>query len=170
MRQSVVDLAPSRTASQVDLASEDLEDILLPKEPLTQALPNTHLHRSRSESAVTDMEDSMVDETSTKQRLKKLDKTRGFMKYKPLGEAYRPPRKPVKDWKELSNRLTVRELKYQSARCMDCGVTFCQSNSGCPIPNVILKWNDLVFKALWRGALSKWLLLTNNFPELAGRV
>ena len=111
----------------------------------------------------------MVDEATQKRRLVKLDKTRGFMKYKRLTEAYRPPRKRVKDWKEISHRLTDDELKYQSARCMDCGVPFCQSDTGCPISNVIPKWNDLVFKNQWQDALNR-LLLTNNFPEFTGRV
>jgi glutamate synthase (NADPH/NADH) len=166
LRQNVIDLIPSRTASQVDLASEGLEDILLPKEPWAQSLAPP---KSRHEPSVVDLEDSMVDESTTKQRLQKLDKTRGFMKYKRLGEAYRPPRKRVKDWKEISTRLTDSELKYQSARCMDCGVAFCQSETGCPISNVIPKWNDLVFKGQWQDALNR-LLLTNNFPEFTGRV
>ncbi|KAK7023963.1 glutamate synthase [Favolaschia claudopus] len=168
MRQSVIDLVPSRTASQVDLASEGLEDILLPR-PTLSAQSSSFSSRSRHEPAVVDLEDSLVDDTATKQRLNKLDKTRGFMKYKRLGEAYRPPRKRVKDWREISARLTESELKYQSARCMDCGVPFCQSDSGCPISNVIPKWNDLVFKGQWQDALNR-LLLTNNFPEFTGRV
>jgi glutamate synthase (NADH) len=158
-RLSVIDLVPSRTASQVDLASEGLEDILLPKTP-------SFKHK---ESHIVDMEDSLLDEAALKQRQKKLDKVRGFMKYQRLGETYRPPRKRVKDWKELSTRLTDSELKHQSARCMDCGVPFCQSDSGCPISNIIPKWNDLVFKGQWRDALNR-LLLTNNFPEFTGRV
>ena len=165
-RLSVIDLVPSRTQSQVDLASEGLEDLLLPKEPPAAALT---VLKPRHEPAVGDLEDAMVDESSTKQRLRKLDKTRGFMKYQRLNESYRPPRKRVKDWKELSTRLTVTELKYQAARCMDCGVPFCQSDSGCPISNIIPKWNDLVFKEQWQDALNR-LLLTNNFPEFTGRV
>ncbi|KAI0273665.1 NADPH-dependent glutamate synthase [Gloeopeniophorella convolvens] len=165
LRQSVIDLVPSRTASQVDLASEGLEDILTPKEPQVSQLSPIKRH----EPAVVDLEDSMADEASTKQRLHKLDKMRGFMKYKRLGEAYRPPRKRTKDWKEISSRLTESELKYQSARCMECGVPFCQSDSGCPISNIIPKWNDLVFKGQWQDALNR-LLLTNNFPEFTGRV
>ena len=161
LRQNVIDLVPSRTASQVDLASEGLEDILLPKIPVPAKI--------RHEPAVVDLEDSMVDDSTTKQRLNKLDKTRGFMKYKRLNEAYRPPRKRVKDWKEISTRLTVSELKYQSARCMDCGVPFCQSDPGCPISNIIPQWNELVFKEQWQDALHR-LLLTNNFPEFTGRV
>lgn len=163
IRQSVIDLVPSRTASQVDLASEGLEDILLPKTPPTSTLKSKH------EPSVVDLEDSMVDDSTTKQRLNKLDKTRGFMKYKRLNEAYRPPRKRVKDWREISTRLTESELKYQSARCMDCGVPFCQSDTGCPISNIIPKWNDLVFKGQWQDALNR-LLMTNNFPEFTGRV
>ncbi|TFK29800.1 NADPH-dependent glutamate synthase [Coprinopsis marcescibilis] len=159
-RLNVIDLIPSRTASQVDLASEEMQDILLPKKGT--------IHK-KTEPSVTDMEDSLVDENTTKQRLTKLDKTRGFMKYKRLGESYRPPVKRIKDWKEISTRLNENELKYQSARCMDCGVPFCQSETGCPISNIIPKWNDLVFKGQWKDALNR-LLMTNNFPEFTGRV
>jgi glutamate synthase (NADPH/NADH) len=169
MRLNVIDLVPSRTASQVDLASEVLEDILMAKTAATASTANATPAKARQEPAIPDVEDSMVDESTTKQRLHKLDKTRGFMKYQRLGEAYRPPRKRVKDWNELSTRLTESELKYQSARCMDCGVPFCQSDSGCPISNIIPKWNDLVFKGQWRDALNR-LMLTNNFPEFTGRV
>ncbi|EGG05651.1 uncharacterized protein MELLADRAFT_48761 [Melampsora larici-populina 98AG31] len=121
------------------------------------------------EPAVIDLEDSMVDAETAGRRVEALDKTRGFMKYKRLNEAYRNPRARTKDWAELSNRLTENELKVQSARCMDCGVPFCQSDSGCPISNVIPKWNDLVFKGQWLEALNR-LLMTNNFPEFTGRV
>lgn len=168
LRLNVIDLVPSRTASQVDLASEALEDILLTKAAAASSA-NVGNSKGRHEPSVPDVEDTLVDESTTKQRLHKLDKTRGFMKYKRLGEAYRPPRKRVKDWKEISSRLTESELKYQSARCMDCGVPFCQSDSGCPISNIIPKWNDLVFKGQWRDALNR-LLMTNNFPEFTGRV
>jgi glutamate synthase (NADH) len=165
LRLNVIDLVPSRTASQVNLASEVLEEILTPKEPQPAQTPPIKRH----EPSIMDVEDSMADEASTKQRLNKLDKMRGFMKYTRLGEAYRPPRKRTKDWKEITTRLTESELKYQSARCMDCGVPFCQSDTGCPISNVIPKWNDLVFKGQWQDALNR-LLLTNNFPEFTGRV
>jgi len=166
-RLNVIDLVPSRTASQVDLASESLEEILTHKAHPQGVVGQ--MQKSRHEPSLVDVEDSLVDETTTKKRLEKLDKTRGFMKYKRLGEAYRPPRKRVKDWKEISVRLTESELKYQSARCMDCGVPFCQSDTGCPISNIIPKWNDLVFKGQWQDALNR-LLMTNNFPEFTGRV
>ncbi|OQV00640.1 hypothetical protein CLAIMM_06111 [Cladophialophora immunda] len=98
-----------------------------------------------------------------------LDKTRGFMKYARRSEKYRNPKTRVKDWAELSSRLNEDELKYQSARCMDCGVPFCQSDTGCPISNIIPKWNELVFMDQWKDALDR-LLMTNNFPEFTGRV
>ena len=126
-------------------------------------------HAKTSQQSAGDIEDSMVDEETAKARLAKLDKTRGFMKYKRLGEHYRNPNKRVKDFKELSNRLTDGELKYQTARCMDCGVPFCQSDTGCPISNLIPKWNDLVFKGQWEDAYNR-LMMTNNFPEFTGRV
>ncbi|EXJ92003.1 glutamate synthase [NADPH] [Capronia epimyces CBS 606.96] len=98
-----------------------------------------------------------------------LDKTRGFMKYSRRSEKYRNPKTRTKDWAELSARLSEDELKYQSARCMDCGVPFCQSDTGCPISNIIPKWNELVFADQWKDALNR-LLMTNNFPEFTGRV
>src|SRR5436309_13144932 len=52
---------------------------------------------------------------------------------------------------------------------MDCGVPFCQSDTGCPVSNIIPKWNELVFQNAWRDALNR-LLMTNNFPEFTGRV
>ncbi|KAJ9100737.1 glutamate synthase [NADH] [Naganishia cerealis] len=166
-RQSVIDLIPSQTASQVDLAvtleskNQGLFGVSRVPTPLAAHKPH--------EPSVVDLEDAMVDENTTKERMTKLDKTRGFMKYKRLGEAYRPARKRVKDWNEISTRLTEPELKVQTARCMDCGVPFCQSDSGCPISNIIPKWNDLVFKGQWKAALDR-LLMTNPFPEFTGRV
>jgi glutamate synthase (NADPH/NADH) len=164
LRQSVVDLVPSRTLSQVDLAASEGLEHILPK--ALASIPSTP---RRQEPAVTDLEDAVLEESTQKARFNKLDKLRGFMKYKRLNEPYRPPRKRVKDWKEISTRLNENELKYQAARCMDCGVPFCQSDTGCPVSNIIPKWNDLVFKGQWLDALNR-LLLTNNFPEFTGRV
>ncbi|KAI5852147.1 putative glutamate synthase [Tricharina praecox] len=124
----------------------------------------------KHEASMTDLEDSIMD---TKAQKKKstlvLNKTKGFMLYSRRSEKYRNPKTRVKDWKELSRRLDVDELKHQSARCMDCGVPFCQSDTGCPISNVIPKWNTLVFQNKWKEALYA-LLATNDFPEVTGRV
>lgn len=110
----------------------------------------------------------MNGETVTR-KSEALDKLRGFMKYKRQGDHYRNTRKRAQDWEEINSRLTTDELKVQAARCMDCGVPFCQSDSGCPVSNVIPKWNDLIFKDQWKEALER-LLMTNNFPEFTGRV
>jgi glutamate synthase (NADPH/NADH) len=144
-RQSLIDLIPSQTASQVDLAATGYDTPILPQTPEASIddLPAA-LAKKSHEPAVQDLEDAAIDETAIKERQPKLDKIRGFMKYKRQGEAYRPPRKRVKDWKEVSTRLTEPELKVQTARCMDCGVPFCQSDAGCPISNVIPVFNHMV--------------------------
>ncbi|KAI9774877.1 MAG: glutamate synthase [NADH] [Geoglossum simile] len=117
-----------------------------------------------------DIEESVGDAKAEKKRSTLvLDKTRGFMKYQRESEKYRHPKTRTRDWAELSKRLDEDELKYQSARCMDCGVPFCQSDTGCPISNIIPKWNELVFQNQWKDALNR-LLMTNNFPEFTGRV
>jgi glutamate synthase (NADPH/NADH) small chain len=84
-----------------------------------------------------------------------------------------PKRRDVKlrvaDWNEVYLDLPEDKLRKQGARCMDCGVPFCNSNHGCPLGNIIPEWNDLVYKNHWRDALDM-LLKTNNFPEFTGRV
>lgn len=116
-----------------------------------------------------DIEETIGDAVADKKRALILDKTKGFMKYQRRNEKYRNAKTRVKDWAELNSRLNEDELKYQSARCMDCGVPFCQSETGCPISNIIPKWNELVFQNQWQDALNR-LLMTNNFPEFTGRV
>ncbi|KAF5100865.1 hypothetical protein D0Z03_000717 [Geotrichum reessii] len=130
-------------------------------------IPNSQSH----EPKVQDLEDTILDvkAESKKPNLLKLDKTKGFKLYKRRAEKYRKPADRTKDWAELSTRLTKEELTYQTARCMDCGVPFCQSDSGCPISNIIPKWNELVFQDRWYDALQR-LLMTNNFPEFTGRI
>ncbi|OMH84516.1 putative glutamate synthase [NADPH] [Zancudomyces culisetae] len=97
-------------------------------------------------------------------------KVKGFMKIRREGEEYRDIVKRVKDWGEISNRMSKAKLKQQAARCMDCGVPFCQSDTtGCPIGNMIPKWNELVYQDDWRNAFER-LMETNNFPEFTGRV
>ncbi|KAJ2559274.1 glutamate synthase [NADH] [Coemansia sp. RSA 1933] len=117
-----------------------------------------------------DIEDALVDESLLSDRFKKLDKLRGFVKYQRRGDKYRNPKKRVNDWDEISVRQTKAQLQVQASRCIDCGVPFCQSDAdGCPIGNVIPKWNELVFKNQWREAFNR-LMATNNFPEFTGRV
>jgi NAD(P)H-dependent glutamate synthase small subunit len=73
------------------------------------------------------------------------------------------------DFDEIFSQVPPSDLQTQGARCMDCGVPFCQSADGCPVDNLIPEWNDLVYRGEWRAALDR-LHATNNFPEFTGRV
>lgn len=148
---------------------------LLPSNPVRQSHEESQKRQNKKEAHakkndVLDIEESVGDAKAEKKRSALvLDKTKGFMKYQRRAEKYRKPESRTRDWKELSSRLNQDELKYQAARCMDCGVPFCQSDTGCPISNIIPKWNELVFQNQWQDALNR-LLMTNNFPEFTGRV
>ena len=94
---------------------------------------------------------------------------KGFMKFAREGPKRRPAELRVLDWKEFYEPMSEDALKLQGARCMDCGVPFCQSHNGCPVVNLIPEWNDLVHRGRWQDAL-KALQTTNNFPEFTGRL
>lgn len=79
----------------------------------------------------------------------KPDKLRGFVRYPRTKVKYRPAEERLTDWGEVYAHANVRRtLRTQTARCMDCGVPFCQSSFGCPLGNLIPNWNDLVYKVL----------------------
>ena len=94
---------------------------------------------------------------------------KGFMQYEREVPASRPVDERLKDHQEVYTPLPEKKYKEQGARCMDCGVPFCQSNTGCPLGNMIPDWNDMVYRGRWKEALAL-LLKTNNFPEFTGRV
>ena len=99
-----------------------------------------------------------------------MDKAAGFMKYDRRDALKRDPKDRASDWEEINDAAMMTErATEQSARCMDCGTPFCQSHTGCPIGNVIPKFNDLVYRGQWYDALLQ-LEVTNNFPEITGRV
>jgi glutamate synthase (NADPH/NADH) small chain len=75
----------------------------------------------------------------------------------------------VRHWGEFYQPVPDEAVRTQAARCMDCGVPFCQGDSGCPVRNIIPEWNGLVQRGEWREALES-LQATNNFPELTGRL
>jgi NAD(P)H-dependent glutamate synthase small subunit len=81
---------------------------------------------------------------------------------------YRDANERIGDFNEIYTEPVEEKLRDQGARCMDCGVPFCQSNDGCPIDNLIPEWNDLVYNGRWKDALDR-LHKTNNFPEFTGR-
>jgi len=73
----------------------------------------------------------------------------------------------LKHWGEFYKEMPEETLKAQGARCMDCGIPFCQE--GCPINNIIPDWNDLIYRDRWKDAIER-LHKTNNFPEFTGRI
>lgn len=99
-----------------------------------------------------------------------MGKPTGFKEFKRKTEAYREVSLRVKDYGEIfTGTHDIEHLKKQGARCMDCGVPFCQSGNGCPVNNLIPEWNHLVYSDQWEIALNR-LHKTNNFPEFTGRV
>ncbi len=96
-----------------------------------------------------------------------MGKITGFLEYERVEEAYEPVETRLKTWKEFVVSLKVEDARIQGARCMDCGIPFC--NSGCPVNNIIPDFNDMVFRDDWRAAILT-LHSTNNFPEFTGRV
>lgn len=98
-----------------------------------------------------------------------MGKVTGFLDYNRMKVKNRSPDERMHDFKEFLLPLATEERKEQGARCMDCGVPFCQSSFGCPVDNLIPEWNDLVFKGREKEAWMR-LMKTNNFPEFTGRV
>ena len=96
-----------------------------------------------------------------------MGKITGFMEFQRLEEAAEAPSARKQHWREFVAHLTEEQAKVQGARCMDCGIPFC--NNGCPVNNVIPDFNDLVYQGDWKAALEV-LHSTNNFPEFTGRV
>lgn len=98
-----------------------------------------------------------------------MGKPTGFKEFERRVEPYRAPAERLLDYKEIYTAHDDSHLSTQGARCMDCGVPFCQSGDGCPVYNLIPEWNDLVYRGRWEEALNR-LHKTNNFPEFTGRV
>jgi glutamate synthase (NADPH/NADH) small chain len=97
-----------------------------------------------------------------------MGKPTGFLEYPKKSVPYRDPNERIGDFREIFTQGTEEHLRVQGARCMDCGVPFCQSEHGCPVDNLIPEWNDLVYQGRWKDALDR-LHKTNNFPEFTGR-
>lgn len=96
-----------------------------------------------------------------------MGKVTGFLEYERVSPTRQQPSERLEHYNEFLNPLPSEQLNHQAARCMDCGVPFCQS--GCPLGNVIPEFNDAVYKGEWLNA-TEILLSTNNFPEFTGRI
>ena len=105
-----------------------------------------------------------------------MGKPTGFLEYERVEAKAVAPKERIKNFNEFHTPLSEAEQRCQSARCMDCGVPFCQSGmtikgmtSGCPLNNLIPEWNDLVYTGNWEQAYNR-LHKTSNFPEFTSRV
>ncbi len=105
-----------------------------------------------------------------------MGKPTGFMEYERKTSKTAAPRTRIKNFDEFHVALPLEEQRQQAARCMECGVPFCQSGmmldgmaSGCPLNNLVPEWNDLVYMGNWEQAYHR-LKKTNNFPEFTSRV
>lgn len=105
-----------------------------------------------------------------------MGKDTGFLEYKRKNNGDVPPAERIKSFAEFHTALITEERRKQAARCMNCGVPFCQSAmnlsgmvTGCPLHNLIPEWNDEVYKGHDKHAFAR-LHKTSNFPEFTGRV
>ena len=105
-----------------------------------------------------------------------MGKATGFMEYEREESAAIKPKERIKNFDEFHTPLSLEKQKTQAARCMDCGVPFCQAGmmikgmaSGCPLNNLIPEWNDLLYNGNWQQAYNR-LHKTSNFPEFTSRV
>src|SRR5689334_6602939 len=96
-----------------------------------------------------------------------MGKMTGFLEWQRIAEVVDPVQSRVRHFREFIHTLDDAAAAKQGARCMDCGIPFCQS--GCPVNNIIPDWNDLVYRQQWKAALDV-LHSTNNFPEFTGRI
>jgi len=96
-----------------------------------------------------------------------MGKVTGFLEYGREDTPYRPKEERLSDWKEVQQDPPVEAVQRQAARCMDCGIPFC--NNGCPLGNIIPDWNDLAYRDKWEDAMVR-LHSTNNFPDFTGLV
>lgn len=105
-----------------------------------------------------------------------MGKSTGFLEFERRVSQSEEPLQRIKHFKEFHTPLTEEEQREQGARCMDCGVPFCQAGvliggmaAGCPLHNLVPEWNDLVYRGNYKAALLR-LLQTNPFPEFTSRV
>ncbi len=105
-----------------------------------------------------------------------MGKPTGFLEYSRQGNPGQPPLERIRHWDEFHAMLPEEERRRQAARCMECGVPFCQSGvelggmvTGCPLHNLAPEWNDLIYTGNLDQALAR-LTKTNSFPEFTGRV
>ncbi len=105
-----------------------------------------------------------------------MGKATGFLEYKREDGPVVPQQERTMNFEEFHKRLPLEEQQKQAARCMDCGVPFCQAGcmlagmmSGCPLHNLVPELNDLVYRGCMEQAYER-LSITHSFPEFTSRV
>ena len=105
-----------------------------------------------------------------------MGKPTGFLEYDRENSREIEPKERIKNFNEFHVLLGKEAQRKQGARCMDCGVPFCQAGmmisgmaSGCPLNNLVPEWNDLIYAGNWEQAYKR-LTKTNCFPEFTSRV
>ena len=105
-----------------------------------------------------------------------MGKATGFLEYERKNAAVEEPLKRIRHFNEFRTPLPLEEQQKQGARCMECGVPFCQNGamlagmaSGCPLHNLVPETNDLVYSGNWKQAYER-LSKTHSFPEFTSRV
>lgn len=118
----------------------------------------------------------MTISISKRKEIEEMGKPTGFLEYERSVSNDVEEKQRIKNFNEFHTHLSMEEQQLQGARCMDCGVPFCQSGmtlggmtSGCPLHNLVPEWNDLVYTGNWEQAYER-LHKTNNFPEFTSRV
>lgn len=105
-----------------------------------------------------------------------MGKPTGFLEYERKDGAVVKEEDRIKNFKEFHSLLSIEEQRKQAARCMDCGIPFCQAGiaiagmiSGCPLHNLVPEVNDLVYRGNFAEAYKR-LSITHCFPEFTSRV
>ena len=105
-----------------------------------------------------------------------MGKPTGFMEITRQTSLELPPEERIRNFNEFHVPLHTDEQQAQGARCMDCGVPFCQSGvqlggmfSGCPLNNLIPEWNDLVYQGKWDLAVHRLIATNRSTRPLAAR-
>ena len=93
----------------------------------------------------------------------------GFLHHQRDAAPKRDASHRLADYQPIEKAHPLERVRRQAARCMDCGVPFCQSDDGCPLHNRIPEWNELLHRERLEAAVQR-LLLTNPFPEFTGRI
>ena len=108
-----------------------------------------------------------------------MGKPTGFMEYDRCEARSVEPKERIKNFDEFHIFLSKEKQREQAARCMDCGVPFCQSGmtvagmtSGCPLHNLVPEWNDLLYTGNYQQAYNRLhkTIISRSLPPVYVRL